>query len=373
MIIDTQQFKEYASKILTAVDTTDSNTLTETLSLIAKNGNLTISVTNREYFVSAKIPVADDIDFEASVNAVLFLKLAAQITTPDIEFVIKGNTLVIKGNGTYKLPMICSDDGTLLELPKIEIHNVTKQFNIHTPALQSIDKFNSKIFKTETPQFMAQKYYYVDELGAITYVEGACVNDFTLDEPVRMLLSKKVVSLFKLFSSDYVKFTMGHDEAVNGTTQTKVRFENDEVTLTAILSCDDTLINRVPVTAIRKRANNTYNYNVQLSRALLLQAINRLSVFNGASNNTYVLPKFTFTFDNAKLTITDETNANSEVIDYLNDNTGIENEPYKAELDVDKLRGVIESCNSQDVQLSFGDTMAFVVTANHVKNVIPEK
>ena len=53
-----------------------------------------------------KLPVTGDNGFHATVNAALFLKLIPQITTDNIELNIKDNLLIVRGNGTYKLPLI---------------------------------------------------------------------------------------------------------------------------------------------------------------------------------------------------------------------------------------------------------------------------
>ena len=52
--IKSDDLKDVCSKILTAVDTTEVSTITETLALNGKNGVFTLAVTNQEYFVEAK-------------------------------------------------------------------------------------------------------------------------------------------------------------------------------------------------------------------------------------------------------------------------------------------------------------------------------
>ena len=41
-----------------------------------------------------------------------------------------------------------------------------------------------------------QRLYYMDERGAVTFTSGACINNFTLEKPVKILLNNKLVKLF---------------------------------------------------------------------------------------------------------------------------------------------------------------------------------
>jgi DNA polymerase III sliding clamp (beta) subunit (PCNA family) len=197
-IIRSEDLKDVCSKILTAVDSTELSLVTETLELIANGDTLTVGVTNREYFAEVKLKLEDINDFHATVNATLFLKLISQITTDTIELSVVENTLVVKGNGTYKLPLIF-DGEELLKLPKIEIENVTAEFPISADTLNSILQYNSKELTKGTISKPVQKLYYVDELGAITFTNGACVNSFSLAQPIRVLFNNRLVKLFKLF------------------------------------------------------------------------------------------------------------------------------------------------------------------------------
>ena len=75
----------------------------------------------------------------------------------------------------------------------------------------------------------------MDEKGAITFTNGACVNSFTLEQPVKLLFNNRLVKLFKLFKDESVKFTIGYDPISDDIIQTKVRFATSDIIITAIL------------------------------------------------------------------------------------------------------------------------------------------
>lgn len=371
MIVQTEQLKDVCSKVLTAVDSNELSAVTETLELFAEQGYLYINVTNREYFLEVKVPVAEDIEFHATVNAVLFLKLISQITTETVELNVVDNALSIKANGNYNLPLIFDGD-KLLELPRIDIFNITNEFDIDSDILKSILFYNSKEISKGTVSRPVQKLYYIDQKGAITFTTGACVNSFNLEQDVRILLNNRLVKLFKLFKEGTVRFTLGYDQVSDDVIQTKVKFINDDVCLTAVLSCDDTLLNSVPVEGIRGRANNDYPYSINVNKDHLIQTINRLLLFTPSNSNREISKPYSeFEFNKDYVVIYDTNKNNKETIYYTNSVESLV-QPYKATLDLADLKSTLECCIEQYLTIHFGDEQAIVISRGMVKNIIPE-
>lgn len=374
MIIRSEKFQDICSKILPAVDSNETSTLSTTLELITENKVLYINVTNREYYVQVKLNLDEDIDFHATVNANLFLKLISQITTDTIELAVDETNIKIKGNGNYKLPLIY-DNTELLKLPKIEIINETSSFNIKSEVLKSILQYNSKELTKGVASQPVQKLYYVDECGAITFTSGACVNNFTLDAPVKLLFNNRLVKLFKLFDADNVKFTLGYDEIAEDIIQTKVRFETDGITISAILSCDDTLLKRVPVAAIRSRANvENYPYSITANKELLLQAINRLSLFSsGIGGKEIIKPYITMEFSKDNVVIYDVNKENKETLFFDSGASNFDSsQPYEVIIDLTELKTTLETCAEAYLNINFGDDSAIVISRQNIHNVIPQ-
>ena len=370
MIIKTENLKKVTDSILPAVDSSVASNVTENLELFVEGETLYICVTNQEYYVKAKLPLGYAEDFHATVNATLFLKLISQITTDDVELTTDDKALHIKGNGNYKLPLIYEGE-ELLVLPKITIDNPTCNMSIKTEILQSILKYNSKELTKGIISRPVQKMYYVDEEGAITFTTGACVNSFKLPKPVKMLLSGKVVKLFKLFNSEEVNFTLGYDALSDSIIQTKVRFDDGETELTAILQCDDTILRSVPVKNIRGRAENNYPYSVVINKNSLLQSIGRLLVFldRGMKNDFQYATNLTFTEDG--VAISDEMGGNSETIGYANKCEALTT-PYTAKLDINDIKTTLQTCDDAYLTFNFGDGCAFVISRTNIFNIIPE-
>lgn len=367
MICRIEDLKKISTILLTAVDTSELSKLTENLELKVDNEILNLSITNGEYYVNTKLPIYEDIKFHATVNANVFLKLLTKITTETVEFNIENNNLIITGNGEYKIPLIYNGD-TLLTIPEISINNVTNTFNIDSNILKSILQYNSKeLSKRNIVSNPVQKLYYIDNEGALTFTSGACVNVFKLEKPVKMLLSQKIVNLFKLFEDDKVKFSIGQD-SVQGSqsTQTKVKFSTDYLTISAIISNNDALIGSVPVKNIRDRAFNTYNNSITINRVEMLQAIDRLLIFYEGANQFYS----NFSFNTSGMKMSSFNNEIFETIPFVS-YTGL-SEEYNAILDLNDLKIVLNSYSDNHVTINFGDNQAFVLIKPNIYSVIPE-
>jgi DNA polymerase III sliding clamp (beta) subunit (PCNA family) len=363
MKLQSKEFRDACRTILFAIDNKEASLFNETLELKSENSILSMNVTNREYYTTVKFNLEQPEEFHASVKASLFLKLIDKITTEYIDLSIDGNSVKVKGNGEYKLPIIYNND-VMLELPTIDITNVTNEMEISSDILQSIVNYNSKELLRGTPTRDVQKYYYIDNLGAITYTSGACVNSFTLPNEVKMLLSEKVVKLFKLFKdTDIVKFKMSQEAISEEMIQTRVEFLSGNVDIRAKLS-DTGLITSVPVDSIRKMATKEYPYSVVMDKDQLLQILNRLMLFTEGKN----YGSFDFTQD--KLTISDFSGDNKEELLLTSECPTLQN--YSTILNLNNLKLVLEGCPDQHITICFGDSRSVLIKKNNISDLVPE-
>jgi len=371
MILSTKQFKEVCSLILSATDSNEISTLTETLELVTEGSTLYLNVTNKEYFATVKFDLDKEENFHATVNANLFLKLIAAVTTETIELVINDRYVLVKANGNYKIPLIFEND-QLMELPFIGIDNPHTDMTISYDILESIEKYNSKELASGALAKPVQRLFYIDQEGCITFQTGACINEFNLEKPIRVLLNTRLVKLFKLFKGNAVHFTLGYDQVSETITQTKVCFNNDRIRLTAITGCNDELLNQVPVRAIRGRANTQYPNSIILNTNELSEAINRLLLFSagyGSKQNSKPYSKFEFDIE-GNLTIYDSAKENVEVLKYQSGS--VLDSEYFMTLDLVDFKRILDSCSDTNIQLNFGNSQACVIVRNNIKNVIPE-
>ena len=374
MIIKTKDFKDAANKILLAADL---DTSAANLELVARNSSLYLNVTNKEYYVAVKFPLETDETFRAVVDASLFLSLVSGFTTDTFSLDIKDNTVVLgSGKSKYKVAMIYENEN-LMTLPVIAIQNKTVEMTISNDILMSILNVNSKeLLKTKYLDVSElNKLYYIDETGCFTFTNGSCLNSFTLEKPVKLLLNDRIVRLFKLFKDD-VKFSLGMDPIANGGIQTKMVMETPDTYLAAVITCDDTLIAKVqqPCEATKRYLTENYDHKLVLSTADLSAAINRLMSFTKNSKatsekvNMAYLPT-AMNIENGELVIKDKFE-NYETVSIANESfsTG----DYEMYVNLYDIKLVLDSCKTDHITLNCGNHRSIVVTRGTVANLIPE-
>ena len=378
MILQVEKFQEVCKYIASAVDT-DSTlknlAFIDAVELVAKDKELRLNVTNGEYYVSVSLPLEEESSMRAVVDAKLFLTLISKITTKSVELETVDNALVVKANGTYKFPLKFDVD-SMLTLPRIEINNPTSTFKVNGETLVSILDNNTR---EVNPLSTAKKcrYYYLDNEGCLTFVSdasSACVNNFKLDTTVKLMLTTKLVKLFKLFKSGDVDVTLGFEE-VSGVAQTRVRFVQDDVEVTSILQNDQALISSVPATAIRNVANQVFENTISFDKKEFMDAIDRLLLLDSSVslNKGVGILSFAETcvtiYDHRRANNKDDMASNSEVITYM---AGTVDTPCTLNLRLDKIREILMGTDAQTFNLCFGDTKAVSISFGNVRNVLSQ-
>ncbi len=377
MIINTKDFQEAANKILLAadLDKTAAN-----LELIAEGSILSLNVTNREFYVSVRFTLDAPTAFHAVVDAALFLSLVSGITTDTFNLDIDDTKIVVtSGKSKYKLPMIYDNEG-LMKLPVIKIANKTVEMNFPKDVMSSILNVNSKeLLKLKSVNGVVnelQKLYYIDETGCFTFTTGACVNAFTLEKPIKLLLNERIVKLFKLFKDD-AAFTFGIDPIGAGQIVTKMTLETSDTYLAAIITCDDLLISKVqgPCAATKRLINEAYDYRLVIAANEFYSAISRLMMFT--KNNKSVTDKVNAYYQPVKITLRDSSLIIQDKFDNAEYVT-IENESYMPDVEytfhvnIVDIKLVLESCKNEHVNFNCGNSRSITISRGAISNLIPE-
>lgn len=374
MILKTKNFQEAANKILVAVglDKASAN-----LELAAKDTALYLRVTNREYYVAVKFDLENPTEFRAVVDANLFLNLISGISTEEFELEIKDTFVVVKaGKSSYKLAMIYEND-QLMKLPiiKLDPEQVTVSMSISNDILMSILNVNSrevqKAKKVEVNEL--QRYYYIDETGCFTFTTGACINAFTLEKPIKLLLTDKVVKLFKLFGSDAF-LSYGHIVNADNSLQPIVVFQTEDVYVATRLLSDETCIQKVkaPCDAMKALAKEVYEHNLVLSATDLSAAISRLLMFhkNSSAKADLSFVPASVEFSSTELTISDLSGDNKEVVTIENGSSTPGG--YSMGVNLIDLKAVLDSCKNEHITMNCGNKKSIIICRANISNVIAE-
>jgi DNA polymerase III sliding clamp (beta) subunit (PCNA family) len=374
MILKTKAFQDVANKILVAVgiDKTAAN-----LELAAKDTKLYLRVTNREWYCAAGFDLETPTEFRAVVDANLFLNLISGISTEEFELTINDTNVVVKaGKSSYKLAMIYENE-SLMKLPviKLDPEQVTVSMSVAQDILMSILNVNGKeIQKAKRLDVNElQRYYYIDETGCFTFTTGACVNSFTLEKAIKLLLTDKVVKLFKLFESD-VWMSYGHQVGTDGSLQPIVVFQTEGVYVASRLLNDETCIQKIkaPCDAMKNLIKEPYDHNLVLSASDLSAAISRLLMFhkNSSTKADLSFVPSVVSFNETDFTISDISGDNTETITIENGS----NTPggYSMGINLIDLKAVLDSCKNEHITMNCGNKKSIIINRGTISNVIAE-
>lgn len=370
MTIQTKDLQEACKSILGAVDTDSALKNVafgyDTLEVEASGKVLNLNVTNGEYYVNVSLALDNDESFRAVVDAKLFLALISKVTTSAVEMTTTDNVLVVQANGKYQFPLKYDID-EMVVLPKIVVNNPTANFVVQSATLVSILDNNSREVNPGATM-PAMKFYYLDQEGCLTFTNvSACVNSFTLPTTMKIMMTPKLVKLFKLFKDGDVSVTLGFED-VNGVAQARIVFKQDNVSITSILPNDASLVSSVPVVAIRGRVYKVFDNNVSFDKKYFLEAIDRLLLFDTTNSLNRGIGVFEFNEDSVD--IFDSRRSNDEVIAYA---SGVCANKYTCCLDLEAIKTILLSTDSQVFNLSFGDNQSVVISFGNIRNVIAQR
>ena len=374
MILKTKTFQEAANKILVAVGLDKAAT---NLELVAKDTALYLRATNREWYAAVKFELETPTEFRAVVKANSFLDLISGITAEEFTLEVKDNVVVIKiGKSSYKLPMIYEND-QLLKLPviKLDPEQVTVNMSVDKDILMSILNINSKEIqkakKVDVNEL--QRYYYIDETGCFTFTTGACINAFTLEKPIKLLLTDNVVKLFKLFSAD-PWLSYGHLVNTDNSLQPIAVFQTEDIYVATRLISDETCIQKIkaPCDAMKNLAKEVYDHNLVVSATTLSEAIGRLLSFHKNSNTKVDLSfvPAAVEIDNMEITISDLSGDNTEVVTIENSSTTPGG--YSMGVNLIDLKAVLDSCKNDTITINCGNHKSIIICRANISNVIAE-
>ena len=370
MILRTEDLQDSCRKILSAVDSSALNSITDMLEINCSDGVFSLAVTNKEYYVNITFTADLEDEFHATVNAIQFLRLVEKTTSETIELSSTDRVLNIKCNGSYRIPLVY-DGAELLKIPVIDIEEKSESFTISSKALKSIVDFNSKeLTKGPESRKPIQNLYCFDKTGCITFTTGACVNEFRTDLNSTLLFNDKLVKLFKLFGDEDVSVDVGYNRISDDINASVIKFTSKNLQISAILTCDSSLIQSYPVEAIRGRAHKIYPYKVSLNRSLVNQSIDRLSIFADKSIDSMDGSTIRILFTKSAILISDLNKVNSETVEYASIPEGIEESEVL--LNSKDFTKTLASCTNQIVNIFYGDDQAILVREGEVYWVIPQ-
>lgn len=300
--LKTSTLQELMAKAVKGASNNKLIPLTSLVCIQLNKGTLTLITTDATnyLYVSAEKIVGDD--FYAVVEIDTLSKLVARLTCDDIEFTLKDNSLKVTGNGTYNIEIPLDEEGNMIKYPdplaSANLKKVKKQ-ELHLSTVSTIlESLKPALAVTmDTPCYTG--YYAGDSVVATDTSKIASMAVKLFDEPV--LISPEMMNLLSVITQEKIDVQMKGDVLV---------FTSKDVTIygNVLEGIEDFQID-----AISSLVDTDFASTCSVDKAVLLQVLDRLSLFVGAYDKNAVELVFT----KKGLQISSKASTGVEIIKYI--------------------------------------------------------
>lgn len=353
LTVNTQLLKEMVNKAIKGAGMNRLLPITNMMLIeIADNklNLLTTDGTSTLVIKTDKCETADD--FYVVVPIDIFSKLINKTTCESVILNLEENNLLVKGNGSYRIPLPLDEEG-LVKFPKPKDIEVAEDKNeiIKNSFIKSVINTN-KASVAKTLEIPCLTGYYVGEEIVVSSDENnACYNKINLFND-NVLVSTKVLDLLALSNYEEIKYVRK---------QNYLMFFAEDLTLyTQELEGKDIF----PIEPLMELYNNsTFKSSCKVPKILLQSVIDRLMLFIEPYDKNAV----TFTFTQNGLQISSRKMSGIEVVNY----TASEGfEPFIAIVDVVSLKAQIDAYQGEEIEIWYGLSNALKLQNGNITQII---
>lgn len=324
--------------------------LTELIGISLNDGKLKLYSTDMTNFLTVTVDKVTGEDINICVEAEKFTKLVSKITSSEIELNINDDSLVVKANGVYKLPIIMDEEG-IVEFPQnkeivinsgeIKLTSVLSAYNINKNALA----------KTLEQPYLTG--YYCGEKVISTDSVVITFNNFSLFgkdfEP--LLISPQMMYLLTLNNEEDIKFGVDGENLVFSTSNIEIRGPK-------LSGIED-----YPIDAINEYLNVNFESKCKISKQLVLDVLDRLSLFISQydKNGAY------FTFGRKGLKIYSKKDSSVETVNYIESDKFTS---FTCFVDIVMLKEQLQACPEDTITLWYGNENALKIETGNIIQII---
>lgn len=356
--IKTEKLKQALSKAIKGAGRNVAFPKTTIVGIECNNNLISFTTTDRTNILNVVEDVINQTPEQLNeywaVNCELLGKLVSKITTENIIIESTAEELILKGNGTYSIPLILDSNAQPLRIDTSVFSSINFEtgtcVNTTSKQLQNIALYNKpSVLKTnELPHLTG---YYIDEDGVITF-NGvtACINkQSTLN--TKVLLPSTLVELFSTLSSEAVTIY------IVGNT---IKIKTDNIT---IYSSTMEGIEKFPGGALKNIVSETFPAECTIDKDVLSKALDRISLFIGPMDDNAIQVEFT-----DKLIISSKNKKNSELIEFNSHKNSMD---FVKCVDIQDLKNQLQTRTSTEITIAYGSEKSLMIKDDGIYQLIP--
>ena len=348
MTIPTSKFQDMVSRAAKGASENKLIALTSMICIELKNNVLTLTTTDTANYLKVIADKIEGDDMYAVVNVDLFSKLVAKMTSESITIKLTDNSLEVKGNGTYNIPLEMDEDGPV-QYPEYKFEKNGEPEVIHLSSIKNIISINkAAVAKSFETPFLCG--YYMGDRIITTDGDVICFNDMKLfKEPA--LISPEMIALLSLNTEEKINCYRDGDSFL---------FETPNIVIYGVAHDG---IDQFPVTEIESYLEEEFGSVCKLPKILMENVVDRLSLFIDQYDNNGAY--FTFTQEGVK--VQSKKSSSVELIPYLESKDFA---PFMCCVDIPLLREQINANPGESIELWYGHDAALKMASGKVTQVI---
>lgn len=352
MKVVTSRMKDAVNKAIKGAGFNNLIPITSMIGIKLSDGKLrllTTDMTNTLCIIIDKV-AGDDMDI--TVDADKFGKLIAKTTSEDIGLAVNEDVLYVKGNGTYKIPLISDEEG-LISFPDVNLMEDIKTTDCKTKLSSVMQAYNiNKSALAKTLENPALTGYYCGENVISTDANVITFNGFKmLDCENPILISAQQMQLLTLNTSEDIDVFMDDNT---------IQFVTEDVIIDGALMEG---IEDFPANEVNAYLDEAFTSSCKVPKDLLLSVLDRLALFIEPydKNGAY------FTFCKRGITIHSKKDASTETINYVESKDFA---PFVCCVDIPMLKEQLQANPDDTVKICYGNENALKIESGKVTQVI---
>ena len=349
--IETVKLQELVAKSIKGVGNNKLLPITCLMGIDIKDSVLTLMSTDGSNHLRVNTKLQNQVEgsFHAVVNADLFSKLIAKVTSDEVSLELLDSSLEVKGNGTYNLELPQNEDGGNTRFIDY-LFEGGEGTVVNTATLQkSLTISKPAVAQTFVRPYLTG-YYISNKVIATDGLKVCSVENELLSSP--MLISAETAELLQLMTEENIVIERNGE---------KILFSTPSVILFTYQLED---IESYPVEAISQFVGLEFSRSVKLPKQLLLGVLDRLLLFVTEYDKNGVYLTFT---ENGMTLHSKKSNA-KEMIPYLEP---VENLMVTQILvDIEMLRAQLQANTTDVANLWYGDERCIKMTFENTTQIV---
>ena len=339
--IKTDTLKEMVSKVVKGAGLNKLVPLTSMLAIELKSNILTMHTTDMSNHLYINHDKIAGEDFYVTVGVEQFSKLIGKMTCENVTLELKGNSLEVKGNGTYNIELPLDENGNLIKFPN--------PYTMPLPSVGTIELTTVKAILNTAKQSLATTleipcytgYYVGDKVIATDTYKICGMNIKLFDEPV--LISSEMMDLLDVIDTEKIDVGM-NDDIITFTTPD-----------CAIYGYKMEGLEDFSIDAINGLLDTEFDSVCKVSKTAMLALLDRIALFVGTYDNKAI--NLTFTANG--IDISSKNTSGVETIDYVESQ---DFKPFTCNIDIDMLTSQIKANPADVVELHYGNDKFVSIT-----------